>query len=272
MAEASFKGRTVSRYFRTREDCYRFVRARLTKLVGQHKRVFVGWDFAFGYPKGLASALRLTPRKPWKRVWKHLNKAVVDKGDNCNNRFTVGGSMNQRITGGSGPFWGVPAGQSGIFLGARKDFGFPVRSRRIKLAERRLVEQRHPKMQSPWKLAYAGSVGGQSILGIPKIYRLAFCEPKLKAISKIWPFQTKFADRLPLQAPYVLHAEIYPSSIPRPGKDRIPDREQVRTYVQWLKKQQEDGRLRHHLSGPGDLTDKERRRVLRHEGWVFGVA
>ncbi|MEM9259612.1 MAG: cobalamin biosynthesis protein CbiG, partial [Bacteroidota bacterium] len=65
--------------------------------------------------------------------------------------------------------------------------------------------------------------------------------------------------------------EIYPSLLKMPGKDQILDREQVRTYVKWLQQEQIAGRLESWLAGPKDLSKKERKRVIRHEGWVLGV-
>lgn len=246
-----------------------YVGRRLTKLLKANKRVLVGWDFVFGYPKGLAKALKIKKKPAWKNIWKLLDQLVIDGKDNANNRFTVGAELNRRISVGSGPFWGVPVGQSGIFLGAKKDFNYPVINKRAVLKERRLVEERVPKMQPGWKLAYAGSVGSQALLGLPRLHQL--CAAKRKdAPHLVWPFETDFDRKVPKGA-CALHAEIYPSMVPLKGKDKITDRAQVRAYVRWLREEQEDGRLAGWLAGPGDLSKKEQKRVLRHEGWVLGV-
>jgi len=126
-------------------------------------------------------------------------------------------------------------------------------------------------MQPGWKLAYNGSVGSQALLGIPRVCQLTFGNERLKADSRIWPFQTKFADKLPDKGPLLLHAEIYPSLLPLARKDKILDREQVRTYVRWLQAEQKAGRLVDWLAGPKALTNKQRKRVITHEGWVLGV-
>jgi len=172
---------------------------------------------------------------------------------------------------GSGPFWGVPTGQSGIFLGSKRDFSYPVVNKHAVLQERRLVEERVPKMQPGWKLAYTGSVGSQALLGIPRLFQLAFKNDVLGDKSFIWPFETHFTDWLPAGT-CVVHAEIYPSMIPIEGKHVIPDRAQVRAFVKWLQTEQEAGRLEGWLAGPEGLSKKEQKRVLRHEGWVFGVS
>ncbi|WP_157501458.1 hypothetical protein [Lewinella sp. 4G2] len=271
VAEGPAEGRTVTKYFRTRAECQTYVRRRLRYLHKKKHRVLVGWDFAFGYPKGFAKALRLGKKAPWPSIWKLLNSLIRDKKDNANNRFTVGGDLNRRITGGSGPFWGVPAGQSGVFLGSKKDFTYPVKNKRVSLKERRLVELRAPKMQPPWKLAYTGSVGGQSLLGIPRLCQLVNDE-QLQENTRVWPFQTDFDRDLPAVGPLILHAEIYPSMLSLPKKDKIVDREQVRTYLKWLRSSQQSEKLTGILAAPTDLTEKERKQAVRHEGWVLGVA
>ena len=270
VAEGSAKGGVTTKYFRTRHDCSDYLLRRLRNFAKRGKRVLVGWDFAFGYPKGLAKALRLGKGQPWLKIWSLLLRLIDDRPDNGNNRFTVGGDLNRRITGGSGPFWGAPAGQSGVFLGGGKDFKYPVTNKRVALAERRLVERRLPKMQPPWKLAYTGSVGGQSLVGIPRLCGLTHAEP-LADLTKVWPFETDFANAIPAEGPLVLHAEIYPSMLPVNKKVSILDREQVKTYVRWLQDVQAKGGLAAVLAGPGDLSAKERKQATKHEGWVLGV-
>ena len=270
LAEAAADGKLTTKYFRTRAACAAYVEKRLLRLSKQGKTVLVGWDFVFGYPAGLGRALKIKKKRPWKHTWALLDKLIKDKPDNRNNRFAVGAELNRRISVGSGPFWGVPAGQSGIFLGSKKDFSYPVINKRAVLAERRIVETRVPKAQPAWKLAYAGSVGSQALLGLPYVYRLALTHPKLADRSVVWPFDTRFDRKLPAD-PFVLHAEIYPSLIPVDKKDKITDRAQVRAYVRWLQREQAAGKLAGWLAGPGDLSKTARRAVMREEGWVLGV-
>lgn len=264
-------GRVTSRYFRTREAAVVYLEAKLVRLVKKNQRVLVGWDFSFGYPEGLGAALRIEKKRPWKHIWKLLDRLIIDEPNNYNNRFTVGAELNRRITVGSGPFWGVPAGQSGIFLGSKQDFSYPVVNKRAVLQERRLVEERVPKMQPGWKLAYAGSVGSQALLGIPRLFRLAFKHEALRSNSFIWPFETRFTDWMPAGA-CVVHAEIYPSMVPLTGKHAIPDQAQVRAYVKWLQAEHGAGCLEGWLAGPKNLSKNDLKRVLRHEGWVLGVS
>lgn len=271
VGEGSASGRVSTRYFRTRELAVAYVEKKLVRLIKANKRVLVGWDFVFGYPKGLGKALKIEKKRPWKHIWKLLDRLTIDKANNYNNRFTVGAELNRRISLGSGPFWGVPAGQSGIFLGSKRDFNYPVVNKRAILQERRLVEERVRKMQPAWKLAYTGSVGSQALLGIPRLYQLVFKNDALKANSFIWPFETHFAERMP-GGTCVVHAEIYPSMVPLTGKHAVLDKAQVRAYVRWLQAEQQGGTLEGWLAGPNDLSKKERKQVLRQEGWVLGVS
>lgn len=270
LGEGSAKGRVYTRYFRTRFACIAYLKHKLKRLYKQGKRVLVGWDFVFGYPHGLGKALKRKRKPAWQSIWKLLDRLIIDEENNCNNRFTVGAELNRRISVGSGPFWGVSAGQSGIFLGAKKDFSYPVINKRATLAERRLVEQRLPKMQPAWKLAYAGSVGSQALLGIPKVYDLCFKDKALRSFNYVWPMQTRFAKKIPTGA-CVVHAEIYPSMLKIAANDSIKDRAQVKAYVQWLQGEQAADDLKKWLAGPKHLKKSKRKRVLDHEGWVLGV-
>lgn len=248
-----------------------YLRQRLLALAKEGKRVLVGWDFSFSYPKGLGKALKLGKKLTWKNIWKEIHELVEDDENNRNNRFAIGAELNRRISRGSGPFWGVPAGQSGIFLGAKKDFRYPVITRNAVLKERRLVENRVPKMQPAWKLAYVGSVGSQTLLGLPRLYQLRFLEKTLQSCSLIWPFETDFDRTLPAEGACIIHAEIYPSMLSFNAEDDIPDRAQVRAYIGWLQAGQSAGWLSNWLAEPEGLSAKERKRVVRHEGWVLGV-
>ena len=134
------------------------------------------------------------------------------------------------------------------------------------LAERRLVDTLHPRMQPAWKLAYTGSVGSQSLLGIPILRRLRD-HPELTQVSGIWPFEIGGGDA---GARGIVHAEIYPSMLSRPGLDAIPDREQVNTYVAWLQARQQAGELKGLSERPWGDDPKIHRQVIEHEGWVLG--
>ena len=278
LAEATATGEVESTYFRTRHACHKYVEKRLIDL--RHERVLVGWDFSFGYPRGTAQALGLKTRPAYRAIWELLAQIVEDAPNNTNNRFSVGARLNRQIRAPAGPFWGSVRSESGIFLGAKKDFTYPVSTKIGMLPERRYVETFHKKMQPAWKLAYIGSVGSQSLIGIPRVLALRDHE-QLREVSRVWPFETsgvgadgdKGGDvRAGRAGAIILHAEIYPGLITLVGSDAIKDREQVITYVQWLQAQQRSGRLTALLDRPwgDDLTIHQQ--VTEHEGWVLGVS
>ncbi len=270
VGEASARGRVRTTYFRTRQSCYDYLKEKLIRY--RRKRVLIGWDFAFGYPKGLAQALRLRGKPAWRAIWDYLAERVHDDARNANNRFQVGALMNERVQAPSGPFWGVPVGQSGIFLGSKRDFEYPVPTWNGFLQQRRFVETHNLRMQSAWKLAYSGSVGSQALLGIPRVRALRDHE-KLRDTSLIWPFETAADGGGGEDAgSTIIHAEIYPSllTIPR-RKGQILDREQVKTYVRWLQDHQRSGSLADLLERPWGHNRKIHKRVVKHEGWVLGL-
>lgn len=273
LAEASASGkRVVTRYFRTRHAVIDYVRSQLRKSVRKQERVLLGIDAIYAYPAGLAKALKLKRKPEWKSIWDLIHNLGTDDEKNRNNRFFVGAELNRRIKAPLGPFWGVPMGQSGIFLGAKKDFTYPVYTKRATLAEKRLVEQRSPGMQPTWKLAYTGSVGSQGLTAIPYLYSLRFEDEKLSNHSKVWPFETGFSTNpLPEPEDLIIHAEIWPSLVDRPRKDKIPDREQVRSLARWLVSRQQSGTLTELFDAPDGLSRKDLKRCIREEGWVLGV-
>ena len=270
IAEATATGRIRTKYFRTRQACYDYLEGRLIRL--RRKQVLVGWDFSFGYPKGLAKALRLPGKPAWRAVWDHLAEYVEDDARNENNRFQVGALLNETIQSPSGPFWGVPVGQSGIFLGSKCDFDYPLPTKKGFLHERRYVETLNLRMQPAWKLAYAGSVGSQALLGIPRVRALRDHD-KLRDVSRIWPFETAGeVEGAGGAGGMIVHAEMYPSllAVPR-RKGQILDREQVKACVAWWQEEQRNGTLRHLLDRPWGDDPKIHKRVVNHEGWVLGI-
>ncbi|CAH0998664.1 hypothetical protein LEM8419_00009 [Neolewinella maritima] len=262
VAESATCGPARTHYFRTRHACAAYLEQRLIEL--RHERVLVGWDFSFGYPEGFAAALGLEGTPAWRAVWKHITGLVEDTADNRSNRFAVGALLNEQVGAPAGPFWGVPAGQRSAHLHSTRTFRYPVQAGHHSLPERRLVETLHPRMQPAWKLAYTGSVGSQTLLGIPYLLRLRD-HAQLRRVSRVWPFEGGAAGA------HILHAEIYPSLLPLPKRDAIPDREQVRSYVAWLRERQAAGELRSLLERPWGEDVGVHNRVTQHEGWILGI-
>ena len=226
-------------------------------------RVLLGFDFPFCYAKGFADRLGLGAQGLlWRRIWTRLADTLEDGPDNANNRFALAAGLNAALSRGPGPFWGCPASKAGSCLTVKK----PAMT--TGLAERRLVEQRLPRAQPPWKLYGVGSAGSQALTGIPRVWQLR-CDARFAFRSAIWPFETGLADDP--RADLVL-AEIYPSMVTPFDLAPLPkDAGQVMAIARHFADADADGRLPDWLAGPAELSPEDRAAVVEEEGWVLGV-
>lgn len=247
----------------TRHEALAQLRTLLVQELARGRRVLLGVDFALGYPRGLARALGLCG-PAWRATWEEWARRLRDDAANRNNRFEVAAQLNAQLTGGAGPFWGRPAGLMLPTLPTHRAFGYPVRG----LAERRLTERRVRAAQPVWKVAYAGSVGGQSLCGLPALLALRE-DPALSPFVRVWPFETGFA--LPARGACAVLAEVYPSLVPLPPGEGVKDARQVRALARWLAREDAAGRLAARFGRPAGLQDVEAEDVLEEEGWVLGV-
>jgi hypothetical protein len=224
------------------------------------RRVLVGIDFPYGYPRGLARALGLTgPEPPWLQVWHELGRVIEDDERNVNNRFDVAARFNVRIHDGPGPFWGCPAGRARRTL----TVGKPPASHG--LPDLRSTERALRGVQPAWKLSYPGSVGGQALVGIPVVRALRFAAG-LADRSQVWPFETGFA--APTKP--ILHVEIWPGvGAPDPSRDPIKDAHQVLTLARELARLDEAGGLGE-LLGSTPLEERLGP-IMSEEGWILGA-
>jgi precorrin-8X/cobalt-precorrin-8 methylmutase len=232
-------------------------------LVADGKRVLAGFDFPFGYPEGTARRLGL-PGLAWRHMWQELDHAIEDDEANRNNRFDVAERLNRRLSGEAFPFWGLVREERRRYL-MRRD-------RRPHgpgdLAERRLADRRLPSVQPVWKLAGAGSVGGQVLVGIPRVWQIRR-DPRLAIDCHIWPFETGLGDDPRAR---VILAEVYPSIVaPRPLAGRPKDAGQVAAVGRHLAEIDRDGGLDRLLYADPGLTAVERAHVIGEEAWILGV-
>lgn len=285
---------TATVYARTRDEGFGQLRNLLVSHAENGQRVFVGFDFPFGFPSGFAAALGVEPPggpAAWRHIWDELSLLIADHPDNHNNRFDAAASLNRRCGGDSpGPLWGCPAGAARPALPAKSP-RYPYAARRGTLLERlRWTEKRQPGTQPVWKLFGAGSAGSQCLMGIPYVRRLR-SDPQLRAVSRIWPFETGFADAWgsgepatgahtsppppPPQAPgepFIMYAEIWPSLAPhRDPAAPIRDEDQVRAMVTWLQSLDDRGWMDGLLRTPPGLPARALHDVLAEEGWIAGV-
>ena len=246
----------------TRAEARVAIADRLAAFVAADRRVLVGCDFPYGYPAGLAGALKL-PGPPWRAIWDLLGAAIQDDGRNRNNRFAVAAELNRLGFGRAFPFWGCPAGQAGEFLAPTRPAAGPGDP-----APLRTAEAFAPGASSPWKCCYPGSVGGQALVGIP-VARAWRDDPRLAAVSRVWPFETGFAT---LEAgPWrVVHAEVYPSLLKLedvPGM--VKDARQVDQLARRFAARDAAGALAERFGPPPGLPEEARLRAEVEEGWVL---
>ena len=219
--------------------------------VSDGLRLLVGFDFAMGYPAGFAA--RLTGEASARAVWRWLAGAITDTPDNRNNRFAVAAGINALFPEGPGPFWSHPTGQHWPGLPYRRvGIDYPA----LGLAEGRAAEAAVPRAKSPWMLFNPGSVGSQSLLGLPMIHRLS-----QRPDVAVWPFDTA------LDAPVVL-AEVYPSllaaevAILANAAGLPADQAQVRLLSRALWLLSREDRLAPLFTAPADAVE---------EGWILGA-
>src|SRR5262249_34114899 len=88
----------------------------LLDLARRERATLVGFDFAYGYPRGFARSLGLQTHALWRATWDYLASRIEDNERNQNNRFALAAAINQAISGRAYPFWGCPTGAAGPCL------------------------------------------------------------------------------------------------------------------------------------------------------------
>jgi precorrin-8X/cobalt-precorrin-8 methylmutase len=247
----------------TRDAATRRVRTLLHAAADAGNRVLVGFDFAYGYPRGFADAVApARGRAPrWRRVWNELARLVVDDDDNTNNRHAVAVELNRRL--GEAAFWGsgdarVPA----------------TKPRTLRLPELRIVERHLRRLgaspKAVWQLSCAGSVGSQTLLGIPRVPSLRF-DPRLAPVSAVWPLETGLAVPSAAQIVQSTRRSTRRSSPRGGGATTIFDAHQVLSAVARWDEADRGGTLTSLLGRPVEMDDDDEATVVDEEGWILGA-
>ena len=247
----------------TRAEAEQILAGLLDDFSRRNERVLVGFDFPLGLPRGTAAAMKFSGA-PWAALVDFVAAEVKDKPDNSNNRFQVAARMNRAMTGGPFPFWGAPARDAQAMLSAKR----PRDHGPDDAPEFRYVEEKLKGAAPVWKLYYQGSVGGQTLTGLPMIKRLKAARPGVR----VWPFETGWraltmADLAGVEAVF---AEIDPSMFNAPtAAGEIKDAARVRAAASHFAALDEKGLLGKAF---GPVKDDPRRDVIEaEEGWVLGV-
>ncbi|MBT5495654.1 MAG: cobalamin biosynthesis protein CbiG [Alphaproteobacteria bacterium] len=234
-----------------------------SNALNRGRRMLIGFDFPFGFPAGTAQRLGYRGLA-WRNLWQTLEDEISDHDDNRNNRFDVAESLNVRLTDEAFPFWGLPREEtrSHLLRRGRRPHGS------TDLPERRHCDRLVPSTQPVWKLAGAGSVGGQTLTGIPRVWQIRKA-PQLAFNCHIWPFETglRFDPR-----PSVILAEVYPSLVaPRFLKGRPKDAGQVAAIGRRYAELDTEDMLESLFEGDPALTADIRQGVEAEEAWILGV-
>lgn len=229
-------------YIRNRTLAYDWLQNLIAAELTAARRLMIGFDFPFGYPKGFGRAV--TGCDDPFALWRHISAALTDK-PHGNTRFDLAGALNARFPG-VGPFW---------FNGTRRDIPHLPRKGRTRsghgMPERRVCEIRATGTFTCWQMGGAGAVGGQVMTGIAVLDRLRRQFPRKIGV---WPFD--LADQP------VAFVEIWPSLIAdrvAAAGDPIKDRAQVRLMARALARLP-NRRLR-------DMLDVD----APIEGWILGL-
>jgi hypothetical protein len=252
---------------KTRQAAEVLIGSILDDRAKHRERTLLGFDFALGLPRGLAAGLSLPGDEPWAAVWTQIDRMVTDKADNTNNRFGVASEINRRLTGGPFPFWGCPPRDTLTTLQPKKTRAHGPGD----IPEFRHAELAAKGAASVWKLYYNGSVGGQTILGIPRARHLKQTRGDR---LKVWPFETgwKALTEADLAGVEVVMAEVYPSLIkPAPVTGEVKDLTQVRSLAEHFAKLDEAGKLAAQFAPAKTATPEVIADVTREEGWILGV-
>ena len=241
----------------------------LDDLLKRNRRVLAGFDFPFGYPTGTAEALKLKG-EPWRAMWSLLAEKIKDDEKNRNNRFDVADRLNCDF--GRKLFWARPKAKNYAhlrFLDPEKSSDAYSHKR---IEERRLVERCYVSRAQPvWKLFCPGSVGSQTLTGLPIVQKL---RRRFEDRCSVWPFETGLKELAvrDLEDHPILLAEIYPSLVePRSARCDVKDSKQVQAIALHLARLDSCGELAAIFAGPPCLRDGERERAVREEGWILGV-
>ncbi|MEO1101484.1 MAG: hypothetical protein AAFW65_06510 [Pseudomonadota bacterium] len=257
----------------TRLKAREFLKDMIARLTKRGDRVLLGFDFSLGYPAGTADALGLKTdaSPPWAAMHAHLAGKLKDKPDNSNPRFAIAAGLNYSMSKGPFPFWGAPAKeQVSTLAGKRPEFGADRPVTEYRTAEHHLRDSKRAQPKSCWQLAYTGSVGSQSLLGIPHIDHMRH---EIEGL-RVWPFETGLTAQTEdsLSETKVLIAEIYPSLLDvKPEAGAPIDRAQVEAVARHYCDLDGKGRLGPLFGPPEGLDMTKIPQIEREEGWILGA-
>lgn len=222
------------------------------------------FDFSFGFPRGFGQATGVrVPR--WRGTWELISGRIRDEqiGRKWNNRFEVADSLN-KLVDGDGPFWSHPPNQefSALVKTAPQNPGVP--------ASRHCDDLIEPS-RSVWKMMYGGSIGGETLLGIPYVQHLSTAIELEDAVT-VWPFDRESTKPIVSLQPRIVLAETTLAGVEAPADGEVPpSAAAARGLAEQFERLDRHGALASFLAAPDQLPDEIRKEVVTEEGWVLGL-
>jgi precorrin-8X/cobalt-precorrin-8 methylmutase len=273
----------------SRSEATQLVHELLQAQLSDGHRTLVCFDFAYAFPRDFLAALQVATGlpdniSPWLSVWQYLRDQIRDdneslsgrKPTNRSNRFEVANTFNSLLSLSSdspGPFWCTPNEGRYSYLPQYQPPQPFQSAQGFAIPARRFTDMR-ARSGTPFRLFGHGSVGSQTLTGIPRLYELRFA-PELSLRSVVWPFETGWATKAAWlgQGTSIVHAEIYPS-VTTPLEDPIKDRGQVRAMWDWARNLDLQDLLWFEFARPLDIDpgSPEDIAVQLTEGWILGCS
>lgn len=243
----------------TRSNTISFLVERLGYHNMQGNRILLGFDFCYSFPAGFWAALT-NSQENWAKVTKGIAEGVsglpaIIEEPQSNARLwadSANKNITESLSSPSGPFWGANFSQA-------KDPRFF--SRCIPpFQQYRLVEYRLPGCKSIFKIGGQGSVGLQSLCGIPLLERLQSLCLERGIPLHAWPFEGWNPTKNNVLVEW--YPAIHNAGLKSDKNDAV-------ACVEWAKSEDAQGTLTRYFHPDLSLTEKTQ---AEFEGWVLGVA
>lgn len=272
IAEASGGSRVTLSNPSTRNEATQSVLRSLRQAAAQQQRVLVGFDFAYSYPLAVLECMANNQGPAtFAALWETLCEEIHDDASNVNDRYSFAAWANEHWFK-EHYFWGfpTPAHARPWLTGTKHD---------TRLPEFRLAESSAPGTQPTRKLAYAGSVGSQVLLGMRRLHVLRN-DPALAKVSHVWPMETGFSlPPSPQGTALIVHAEIYPTPVLALAKAAgiamsaqvaglVNDAQQVWACAELARHEDNSGTLAGRFTKSRFLKEEQLGQA-RKEGWIL---
>ena len=255
----------------TRIEANESLHERLSSHLAEGHRTLICFDFSYGFPRG---PFRDCIGKDFNTIVDRLSALISDNARNNNNRFEVASQLNEKIGRATQhfPFWGRPKAVSDKVssnLPQKKPaFWSQTNPQEYRIVERRM-RATGKRVFSAWQLLGHGSVGSQTLVGLPHLSSLRNSK-SLHARSAIWPFDTGWTTGFDSDTK-IVHAEFWPGILPTsPSAHPVRDAAQVENAVHWASRLDHRGQLAP-LFDPIPQEDPDRYEA-ENEGWILGFS